>query len=86
MQQRTHTDPEHDLERTGDELEQRIDRLDDEIGEAKQEAKARHEDQDPAEDVAGDWEDTDDEAGGEDPEAFDDPEGADEELDEEDDY
>jgi uncharacterized small protein (DUF1192 family) len=85
MQQRTHTDAEHELEHTGDELEERIERLDDEIGEAKQEAKARHEDQDPAEDVAGDWEDTDDDAGGEDPEAFDDPEVV-EELDEEEAY
>ena len=33
MQQRTHTDPDHELERTGDELEERIERLDDEIGE-----------------------------------------------------
>ena len=85
MQQRTHTDPEHELERTGDELEERIERLDGAIGEARQEAKARHEDQDPAEDVAGDWEETDDDAGGEDPEAFDDPE-VDEEVEEEDDY
>ena len=85
MQQPTHTDPEHELERSGDELEERIDRLDDEIGEAKQEAKARHEDQDPNEDVAGDLDDTDEDAGGEDPEAFDDPE-VDEELDEDDDY
>jgi hypothetical protein len=84
MQQPTHTDPEHDLERSGDELEERIERLDDEIGEAHQEAKARSEDPDPFEDVAGDFEDTDDDAGGEDPEAFDDPE-SDEEPEEEED-
>jgi hypothetical protein len=83
MQQRTHTDPDHDLERTGDELEERIERLDDEIGQAHHEAEARSEDPDPFEDAAGDWEDTDDAAGGEDPEAFDDPE-RDEELEDED--
>jgi hypothetical protein len=82
MQQRTHSDPDHDLERTGDELEERIERLDDEIGQAHQEAEARSEDPDPFEDAAGDWEDTDDAAGGEDPEAFDDPE-LDEELEDE---
>ena len=41
MEHRTDTDPEHDLERTGEELEDRIERLDDHIGEARQEAKAR---------------------------------------------
>ena len=83
MEHETRTDPEQDLERSGDELEERIDRLDEHIGEAKQEAKARAEDEDPFEDAEGDWEETDDAAGGEDPEAFDDPE-VDEELDEED--
>jgi hypothetical protein len=84
MQQRTDTDPEHNLERTGDELEERIDRLDENLDEAHKEAKARSEDPDPFEDAAGDLEDTDDDAGGEDPGAFDDPE-ADEELEDEDD-
>jgi hypothetical protein len=84
MQQRAHSDPDHDLERTGEELEERIERLDDEIGQAHHEADARSEDPDPFEDAAGDWEDTDDDAGGEDPEAFDDPE-LDEELEDEDD-
>jgi hypothetical protein len=84
MEQRTGTDPEDDLERTGDELEERIERLDDHIGEARQEAKARAKDGDPAEGAAGDWDDTDDDAGGEDAEAFDDPE-ADEEYEEEED-
>jgi hypothetical protein len=84
MQQETHTDPEQDLERTGDELEERIERLDDKIGEAHQEAKARSEDEDPFEDTAGDWEDTDDDAGGEDPEAFDDPEDDEDPEDEDD--
>ena len=80
------TEPERDLERSGDELEERIERLDEEIGEAQNEAKARSEDPDPFEDAAGDWEDTDDDAGGEDPEAFDDPEVVEELEDEEDDY
>ena len=77
MQHRTGADPDHDLERTGDELEERIERLDDEIGQAHREAELRHEDQDPIEETAGDWEDTDDDAGGEDPKAFDDPEDLD---------
>ena len=85
MEQRTHTDPEHELERAGDELEERIERIDDEIGEARNEAQARSEDPDPFEGTAGDLEDTDSDAGGDDPEAFDDPED-DEELEEEDDY
>jgi hypothetical protein len=41
---------------------------------ARKEAQARSEEQDPFEDAAGDWEDTEDDSGGEDPEAFDDPE------------
>jgi hypothetical protein len=78
MDQRT-TDPDHDLERTGDELEERLDRLDTDIDDSRKEAQARaEENEDPFEDVAGDWEDTDDEAGGEDPESFDDPEAIDE--------
>jgi hypothetical protein len=82
MNQRT-TDPDHDLERTGDELEERLDRLDEDIDESHKVAKARAEqDEDPFEDVAGDWEDTEDDAGGEDPEGFDDPERLDEDDDE----
>jgi hypothetical protein len=74
MEQRTTTDPERKLERTGDELEERIDKLDDRIDDARQEAKARREESHPEEDVAGDWEDTDDDSGGEDAAGFDDPE------------
>jgi hypothetical protein len=74
MEQRTTTDPERKLERTGDELEERIDTLDDRIDDARQEAKARREESHPEEDVAGDWEDTDDDAGGQDASGFDDPE------------
>jgi hypothetical protein len=80
MERPTGTDPEHDLEQTGDELEERIDHLDGQIDDARKEAQARSEDEDPFEDVAGDWEDTDDDAGGEDADGFDDPE-----LDEDDD-
>lgn len=79
MDQRTTTDPERELERTGDELEERIDHLDDHIGEAKQEAQARHEEQSPFEN--GDSELDDDDDGAADPGGFDDPE-ADEEEDE----
>lgn len=79
------TDPDTNLERTGDEMEERLDRLDDHIDESRKEAKARSEqNENPFEDVAGDWEDTDDDAGGEDPEGFDDPEAVDDEDD--DDY
>jgi hypothetical protein len=81
----TGTDPDRDLERTGDELEERIDHLDDQIDEARKEAHTRAEEQDPFEDVAGDWEDTDDDSGGEDPEIFDDPELDDEDDEDEDD-
>jgi hypothetical protein len=81
MEQRTTTDPERKLEHTGDELEERIDKLDDRIDDARQEAKARREESHPEKDVAGDWEDTDDDAGGEDAAGFDDPE-ADEDEDE----
>jgi hypothetical protein len=82
MDQRT-TEPDRDLKQTGDELEARLDRLDDDIDEARKEANARSEEnEDPFEDVAGDWEDTDDAAGGEDPEGFDDPEAIDDEDDE----
>ena len=76
MEQRTATDPERELKRSGDELEERIDRLDDHIGEARQDAQARREEQDPSEDPAGDSDDDDDESGL-DPAGFDDPEADD---------
>ena len=82
MEHRTSSDPEHDLESTGDELEERIERLDDRIGEARHEARARVEDTDSSEDVAGDSEDTEDESQGEDPSSFDDPESLDEDEEE----
>jgi hypothetical protein len=72
------TEPERQIERDADELEERIDRLGDDIDEAQRHVQAREED---GEDVAGDWEDTD-EADGEGAEGFDDPEDLD--LDDED--
>jgi hypothetical protein len=74
MERSTSGDVERDMERSGDELEERLGDLDDRIGEARQEAKARSEDSDAFENVAGDWEDTDDASGGEDAAALDDPE------------
>jgi hypothetical protein len=79
------TDPERDLARTGDELEERIERLEGDIHEARHEAQARREeDSDPFEDTAGDWQDTDDDAGGDDPERFDDPDEVGDDLEDED--
>jgi hypothetical protein len=80
MESSTRADPERDLARAGDELEERIDRLDGHIDEARQAARAQAS---GGEDVAGDWEDTDDASGGEDPATFDDPDQVDpDELDE----
>jgi hypothetical protein len=78
MDQRT-TDPDRDLKRTGDELEERLERLDEDIVESRKQAETRSEEnEDPFEEAAGDWEDTEDAGGGEDPEGFDDPEAVDE--------
>jgi hypothetical protein len=82
MERSTSGDVEGDLERTGDELEERLGRVDDQIDAAKQEASTRSEDTEAGDEVVGDWEDTDDDSGGEDPSQFDDPD-ADEEADEE---
>jgi hypothetical protein len=63
----TERDPAASLERDADELEHRLDQLDDHISEAEKAADQRREDLDP--EVAGDWEDTRGTAGqGEDPE------------------
>ena len=48
-------------------------RVDGRIDDARQEAKARREESGSGEEAAGDWEDTDDDAGGEDAAGFDDP-------------
>ena len=85
MEHRASADPERNLEGSADELEGRIGRLDEHIDESKREVRARREESEPFEDVAGDWEDTDDAAGGEDPTVFDDPERLDDE-DENDEY
>jgi hypothetical protein len=62
-------DPASNLERSADELEERLERLDDHIGDAQKAADARREEAMPAEDVAGDWEETRGAPGqGEDPE------------------
>ena len=53
------TDPERDLERDISELEERVDGLDESIREAKDHANVDA--------IAGDWQGTDDQAGGEDP-------------------
>jgi hypothetical protein len=64
------TDPEQALERQADELEERVERLGGDIDEAKDRLKDRAAEAEhlgQAEDVAGDWSETDDQAGGEDP-------------------
>ncbi|MCW2966783.1 MAG: hypothetical protein JWM71_555 [Solirubrobacteraceae bacterium] len=63
-------DPEQAIERDADELKSRVERLGGQIDEAKEKAEARAKEAErlgEAEDVAGDWEATDDQAGGEDP-------------------
>jgi hypothetical protein len=62
-------DPERSLRRSGDELEERIERIEQHLADAKHGLRDRKEDAGrPVEDVAGDWEATEDDAGGEDPE------------------
>ena len=53
------TDPEQAIERSADELEERVERLEESIDEAKEASTA--------EGIIGDWGQTDDQAGGEDP-------------------
>ena len=70
---------ERRLQHDADELDERIARLDDHIGEAKRKAVARQEEGSPFDEAAGDWEDTEPaDSTGEDASAVDDPE-ADEE-------
>ena len=52
-------DPEQAIERTTEALDQRIEQLEDSIDEAKEASTA--------EELVGDWDQTDDQAGGEDP-------------------
>jgi septal ring factor EnvC (AmiA/AmiB activator) len=75
-------DPDDQLERSADELEHDLHKLEDHISDAEQAAKARREEAEaPGETVAGDWEDTrGTPSQGEDPEgAFDDEGSADRE-------
>lgn len=61
--------PEQRLEAEADTLEQRLERLEDHIEDAERKAEARREEANPAEAVAGDWEETRGDPGqGEDPE------------------
>lgn len=53
------SDPEQAIERDIAELDERVERLESNIGEAKELSSA--------EEIAGDWDQTDDQAGGEDP-------------------
>ncbi|MCW2991824.1 MAG: hypothetical protein JWM73_2418 [Solirubrobacterales bacterium] len=52
-------DPEQAIERMADELDERVGKLEDSIEQAKEASTAA--------DIAGDWDQTDDQAGGEDP-------------------
>jgi hypothetical protein len=52
-------DPEQALEQLGDELDERVHKLEDSIAEAKEASTA--------EELVGDWDQTDDQAGSEDP-------------------
>jgi hypothetical protein len=73
--------PEREMERGAEEPEEGIERLGEHIEDAEKATERRAEV--VGEGVGGDWEDTDDDAGGEDPSGFDDPE-SDEEDEEED--
>lgn len=53
------SDPEQALERLGDELDERVEKLETSIDEAKEAANA--------DELVGDWDDMNDRAGGEDP-------------------
>ena len=82
MERSTSGDVERDLARSGDELEERLGHVDEQIDAAKQEASTRSEDTDAGDEVIGDWEDTDDDSGGEDPSQFDDPDADEDDEDE----
>jgi hypothetical protein len=64
------------MDTTAGEMQQQRDRLGDDIAETKSKwEQAKASEQVPT--AAGDWEDTEDDAGGEDPAGFDDPESLD---------
>ena len=83
-QERRVDEAEEAMSRSADELEERSGRLGQDIDETKKTwEQAKASEQTPT--AAGDWEDTDDDAGGEDPHGFDDPESVDLDEDLEDD-
>lgn len=64
---------EDEMDRSAAEMQERVDKLDSHIGETKETwERAKKGDMVPT--AAGDWEDTEDDAGGDDASAFDDPE------------
>src|SRR3954453_4568045 len=67
-------DPAEKIEADAAELEERIGKLDNRIGEATQAADARPGENKPLEETAGDWEDSEGGPLGDDAEGFDDPE------------
>jgi cellobiose phosphorylase len=79
--ERSTSDVEQGLQREGDDMENRLEQLDEHIDEARDQAQARTGDSDTWDETAGDWEDTDDAAGGEDPSEFDDPDAAEDDED-----
>ncbi len=78
MDQPISTTPEHGLARTGDEMEERLGRLDDHIGDARQRLEARREE------APEDSDDSEDESQGSDVD-FDDPEAPEADDDEDED-
>jgi hypothetical protein len=64
MEQR---DPDTNLQRTTDELEERLGRLSDHIDEAERKAEVRRREDAGVDDAIGDYEEVHDESGGEDP-------------------
>lgn len=61
-------EPEEQLERTGDELEERLSSLDENLDDARQKADERRRAHEGLEEGAGDWEDTEGNVQGADPE------------------
>jgi hypothetical protein len=69
MSESRRNDPAGQMDRDADELDERIQKLEDHISEAERAAQARRKEAAPGEAVAGDWEDTRGTPGqGEDPE------------------
>jgi hypothetical protein len=88
MEPDTRTDPDRDLEKTGDELEERLGRLDGTLGDAKGEAADHRDHAESLEAAAAKGDDEDDEDADDDdssppPGGFDDPDADDEDDDDE---